>query len=174
MQHAVLSAVLYGNFVWERDNVQRFLHKTFIDCFFLLQTTYKPMPPSLPTTGLILLSHGSKDPVWRRNAEHLLAQVQQVQPGAAVACAYLDWCDPPLGPAVAQLLQSHPQLKHITIWPMLFGVGKHASEDIPALVQQLLPQYPQLQLSIAPAMGEDMRVIALLATIATGYLQGMD
>ncbi|TDS70620.1 CbiX/SirB N-terminal domain-containing protein [Comamonas sp. JUb58] len=130
------------------------------------------MPSPTPTIGLILLSHGSKDPVWRRNAEHLLAQVQQAQPTAAVACAYLDWCDPPLGPAVAQLLQSHPQLSHITIWPLLFGVGKHASEDIPALVEQLAPLYPQLQLRIAPAMGEDARVIQLLADMAGGYLAG--
>ncbi|QMV73790.1 CbiX/SirB N-terminal domain-containing protein [Comamonas piscis] len=129
------------------------------------------MPPSSPAFGLILLSHGSKDPVWRRNAEHLLAQVQQAQPKAAVACAYLDWCDPPLGPAVAQLLQAHPQLQHITIWPLLFGVGKHASEDIPALVNELAPQYPQLKLQIAPAMGEDARVIQLLAGMAGEYLQ---
>ena len=129
------------------------------------------MPSPAPVTGLILLSHGSKDPVWRRNAEHLLAQVQQAQPEAAVACAYLDWCDPALGPAVAQLLETHPQLQQITIWPLLFGVGKHASEDIPALVQALAPQYPQLQLSIAPAMGEDARVIQLLATMAGDYLQ---
>lgn len=122
--------------------------------------------------GLILLSHGSKDPVWRRNAEHLLAQVQQAQPAAAVACAYLDWCDPPLGPAVAQLLQSHPQLTQITIWPLLFGVGKHASEDIPALVEELAPLHPKVQLRIAPAMGEDERVIGLLAAMAGGYLRG--
>ncbi|WP_312806981.1 CbiX/SirB N-terminal domain-containing protein [Comamonas sp.] len=122
--------------------------------------------------GLILLSHGSKDPVWRRNAEHLLAQVQQAQPAAAVACAYLDWCDPPLGHAVAQLLQSHPQLTQITIWPLLFGVGKHASEDIPALVEELAPLHPEVQLRIAPAMGEDARVIGLLAAMAGGYLEG--
>ncbi|MEJ5151298.1 CbiX/SirB N-terminal domain-containing protein [Comamonas sp. MYb396] len=133
---------------------------------------HRPMPSPSSATGLILLSHGSKDPVWRRNAEHLLAQVQHARPDAAVACAYLDWCEPPLGPAVAQLLQSHPQLTHITIWPLLFGVGKHASEDIPALVEELAPRYPQVQLRIAPAMGEDARVIQLLADMAGGYLQG--
>ncbi len=127
--------------------------------------------PHSPTHGLILLSHGSRDPVWRRNSEHLLALVQQAQPQAAVACAYLDWCEPPMGGALAALVQQHPQLSQVTVWPLLFGVGKHASEDIPALVQQLAPLYPQLQLMIAPAMGEDARVMQLLASIASGYLQ---
>ncbi len=124
----------------------------------------------LPTTGLILLSHGSKDPVWRRNSEHLLALVQQAQPQAAVACAYLDWCSPALGAAVQDLLAQQTQLSHITIWPLLFGVGKHASEDIPRLVASLAPQHPHIQFTIAPAMGEDARVMQLLASMAGGYL----
>ncbi|MEG1202636.1 MAG: CbiX/SirB N-terminal domain-containing protein [Comamonas sp.] len=123
------------------------------------------------TTGLILLSHGSKDPVWRRNSEHLLALVQQAHPQAAVACAYLDWCEPPLDAALHCVLSQHPQLTNITIWPLLFGVGKHASEDIPRLVSTLAPQFPAITLTIAPAMGEDERVMQLLSTIANSYLQ---
>ena len=127
------------------------------------------MPSS--TSGLILLSHGSKDPVWRRNAERLLALVQSSHPHAAVACAYLDWCDPPLASALQDVVVRAPQLEQVTIWPLLFGVGKHARDDIPALVQRTAPQFPQLALAIAPAMGEDDRVMHLLADIAAGYLQ---
>ena len=124
-----------------------------------------------PYSGLILLSHGSKDPVWRGNAERLLALVQAQQPEAAVACAYLDWCEPTLEQALQALPQTRPQLRQVTIWPLLFGVGKHARENIPALVQQLAPQFAPLQLHIAPAMGEDERVMQLLASLAGGYLQ---
>ena len=129
------------------------------------------MPTHSPRSGLILLSHGSKDPVWRGNAERLLALVQQQHPQAAVACAYLDWCEPTLQQGLQTLLQAQPQLTQVTIWPLLFGVGKHAREDIPALVQQLAPQFAPLQLQIAPAMGEDERVMQLLASLASGYLQ---
>lgn len=129
------------------------------------------MTTSAPHAGLVLLSHGSKDPVWRGNAERLLALVQQAQPQAAVACAYLDWCEPALDVALQQLLQLHPQLSHVTIWPLLFGVGKHARDDIPALVERLAPQFPQLALHIAPAMGEDERVMQLLASMAANYLK---
>lgn len=129
------------------------------------------MPISAPASGLILLSHGSKDPVWRGNAERLLALVQRDRPQAAVACAYLDWCEPALGAALEHLVQQHPQLTQVTIWPLLFGVGKHARDDIPALVQRTAPQFPQMALTIAPAMGEDDRVMQLLASMAAGYLQ---
>ncbi len=129
------------------------------------------MPASAPAIGLILLSHGSKDPVWRGNAERLLALVQHQSPQAAVACAYLDWCEPTLDAALQHLVQQHPHLTQVTIWPLLFGVGKHARDDIPALVQRTAPQFPQLALAIAPAMGEDDRVMHLLADIAAGYLQ---
>ena len=120
--------------------------------------------------GLILLSHGSRDPAWRRNAEQLLQLVRAAYPGAAVGNAYLDWCEPHLPEEIARLLHEHPALTTITIWPLLFGVGRHASEDIPALTAQLAQQYPQLQLQIAPAMGEDARLMQLLTAMAGDHL----
>ncbi|GAB2481912.1 hypothetical protein GCM10027082_35840 [Comamonas humi] len=129
------------------------------------------MPPNDPTHGLILLSHGSRDPAWRRSAELLLESVIAAHPGAAVGNAYLDWCEPPLPEELARLLERHPGLTTITIWPLLFGVGRHASEDIPALVAELARQHPQLRLQIAPAMGEDARVMQLLTAIAGDHLR---
>ena len=128
-----------------------------------------PTPPSA-TSGLVLLSHGSKDPSWRHSAEQLLALVRAAHPNAAVDSAYLDWCEPNLADVLQRLHQQHPALGHITIWPLLFGVGKHARDDIPALVEQLAPLYPHTRLQIAPAMGEDARVMQLLASMASGYL----
>ena len=127
--------------------------------------------PDAPTYGLILLSHGSRDPVWRRNAEQLLQSVHAAYPAAAVGNAYLDWCEPHLPEALARLLREHPALTTITIWPLLFGVGRHASEDIPALVAELARQHPQLHLRTAPAMGEDARVMQLLTAMAGDHLQ---
>lgn len=121
--------------------------------------------------GLILLSHGSRDPFWRRNAEQLLQSVHAAYPAAAIGNAYLDWCEPRLPEELARLLRAHPALATVTIWPLLFGVGRHASEDIPALVAGLARQHPQLQLQIAPAMGEDARVLQLLTTMAGDHLQ---
>ena len=69
--------------------------------------------------GLILLSHGSRDPAWRRNAEQLLQLVRAAYPGAAVGNAYLDWCEPHLPEEIARLLHEHPALTTITIWPLL-------------------------------------------------------
>jgi sirohydrochlorin cobaltochelatase len=49
---------------------------------------------------------------------------------------------------------------------MFLGVGKHAREDLPVLVQALRTTYPQLALSLQGAVGENPRLVELLAHIA--------
>ena len=42
----------------------------------------------------------------------------------------------------------------------------HAREDLPALVTQLRQDYPGIVFTLRPAVGEDPRVIEMLARIA--------
>ena len=49
---------------------------------------------------------------------------------------------------------------------MFLGVGRHAREDLPALVDGLRLRFPALELQLAPAVGEDERVLDVLAHVA--------
>ncbi len=119
-----------------------------------------------PLRGVILLGHGSRDPLWRAPLEAVLARIQQQQPQLPCCCAYLELTAPSLEEAADGLIaQGVAQLR---ITPMFLGTGKHAREDIPRLVAALRARHPGVAVEVQASVGEDARVTALLAQIATG------
>lgn len=116
------------------------------------------------TTGIVLFAHGSRDPLWHKPMEAVAAQIRVSSPQCEVVCAYLELSTPDLGSATRTLLKSGTQT--IVIVPMFLGVGRHAREDLPQLVQALRQQYPNVVFALRPAVGEDPRLVQLLAEIA--------
>lgn len=49
---------------------------------------------------------------------------------------------------------------------MFLGVGRHAREDLPVLVDALRVRYPQVRFDVLCAIGENDTVLDLMATIA--------
>ncbi len=115
-------------------------------------------------TGIVLFAHGSRDPLWHRPIEAVAAQIRQSSPGALVACAYLELSTPDLPAAVADLVAQGARA--VRIVPMFLGVGRHAREDLPALVHDLRVQYHNVPILLQDAVGEDPRMVQLLAQIA--------
>jgi sirohydrochlorin cobaltochelatase len=76
----------------------------------------------------------------------------------------LELSQPDLPTAVAQLVAQG--VRHVAVTPMFLGVGKHAREDLPLLAEALRSQYPSVQFTLRPAVGEDPRLTALLADMA--------
>ena len=121
-------------------------------------------PHSLNDTALVLLGHGSRDPLWRGPMESLAARVSQQAPELAVRCAYLEWATPDVTQAVEELIGlGHTRIR---LLPLFFGMGKHAREDLPELVKQLRESHPSLLLTVLPSAGEQSSVIDLLAHAA--------
>jgi sirohydrochlorin cobaltochelatase len=85
-------------------------------------------------------------------------------PSLLVRCAYLELSTPDLATVCQELAEA--QVTDITVVPMFLGVGRHAREDLPLLMLQLRTQYPQIGFALQPAVGEDSRLIQLLAHIA--------
>lgn len=114
--------------------------------------------------GIVLLGHGSRDPLWHQPIESVAARIRELQPQVAVRCAYLELSRPDLAAAVAELVASG--VREIRALPMFLGVGKHAREDLPLLVAQLRITFPQIRIELLPALGEDPRLLELVARIA--------
>jgi sirohydrochlorin cobaltochelatase len=93
-------------------------------------------------------------------ARNIAAQSAEIP----VVCAFLELSTPDLASATQILLDQG--VHAITIVPMFLGVGRHAREDLPLLVEQLRKQHPSVQFTLKPAVGEDPRLIQLLAQIA--------
>ena len=114
--------------------------------------------------AVILFGHGSRDPLWRLPMEQVATRVRTRHPGTPVRCAFLELEQPDLGGAVRELVQAGAG--ELTIVPMFLGAGRHAREDLPALVQQLQAAHPKVRFLLQKPVGEDERVLDLLAKIA--------
>ena len=115
-------------------------------------------------TGIVLFAHGSRDPLWHRPIEAVAAQMRQLAPQTLVVCAYLELSTPDLPAAVADLVAQGARA--VRIVPMFLGVGRHAREDLPALVHDLRVQYHHIPILLQDAVGENPRMVELLAHIA--------
>ena len=115
-------------------------------------------------TAIILFAHGSRDAQWREPIEAVAMQISRRESKAQVCCAYLEICSPTLPEAAANLIANGAQ--RIKIFPLFLGVGKHAREDLPLLVNQLRVAYPNVAVELLPAAGEYPQLTSVLADIA--------
>ena len=115
-------------------------------------------------TAILLFAHGSRDSLWRLPIEAVAAQITARAPDMLTRCAYLELCAPTL--AEAALEMNAAGVQKIKIFPLFFGVGKHAREDLPELIQDLRDTYPDIVVELLPTAGEFPSLISLLADIA--------
>lgn len=115
--------------------------------------------------AIILLAHGSRDPLWRGPVEAVCARIQAARPDLDVRCAYLELCEPDLVTTLTAVASRG--VAGVNIVPMFLGAGRHVREDLPGMVQQLAAAYPQMRLNLQPPIGEDERMAALMAHIAS-------
>ena len=116
--------------------------------------------------AIVLFAHGSRDPLWHRPIQAVADAIALRSPDTPVACAYLELSAPDLQTACAGLIGQGATV--LTIVPMFLGVGKHAREDLPALMAQMRAHWPLIDFQLQAAVGENPRLIALLADIAMG------
>lgn len=114
--------------------------------------------------GVILFGHGSRDPLWHKPIEAVAAHIAVLEPKIPVACAYLELSTPDLATAVASLVAR--KVRKVRILPLFLGVGRHAREDLPVLVDGLRQTYPEVEFTLSKAVGENERLVHLLAQLA--------
>ena len=122
--------------------------------------------PMTQPSGVVLFAHGSRDPLWRLPIDAVAERLRAQQPGLPVAVAFLELTEPDLPHTVEVLMNQG--VARVRIVPMFLGVGRHAREDLPELVQGLTEAYPQMTFELLPAIGEHPAMTALMAEIAAG------
>ncbi|MDP3759368.1 MAG: CbiX/SirB N-terminal domain-containing protein [Ramlibacter sp.] len=114
--------------------------------------------------AIILFGHGSRDPLWRQPIEAVAARLARRDPAIPVRCAYMELEQPDLATAARELVAAGAT--GVTIVPMFLGTGKHARTDMPAQVDALRKAHPGVRFELQRAVGEDPRLLDLLAAIA--------
>ena len=115
--------------------------------------------------GIVLFAHGSRDALWKQPIEAVAQRIRERHPEQEVVCAYLELTTPDLKDACAHLLTAH--CTELSVLPMFLGQGRHAREDLPLLIADLRAAYPHIPIHLQAAVGEDPRVLNLLAQIAS-------
>jgi sirohydrochlorin cobaltochelatase len=118
----------------------------------------------MQSKGIILLGHGSRDPLWRQPMEAVAARLARLQPGLPVRCAYLELEPPTLADAARELVAVGAT--SVSVTPMFLGSGKHVREDLPVLLQALRQEHAAVIFELRPPVGDDPRVLDLLALLA--------
>lgn len=118
------------------------------------------------TRATILFAHGSRDPLWNQPMQAVAQRMRAIDPAVRVQCAYLELMQPDLATAVRGCVDEG--CDEIVVVPMFLGVGRHARHDLPALVGALTQTMPGVRIRLQPAVGEDIRVVELLARVALG------
>lgn len=114
--------------------------------------------------GIILFAHGSRDPLWRGPVETVARKVSAQAPDALVACAYLELTAPDLPTCAADVIARGAT--QLSVLPLFLGVGKHAREDLPQLIADLKLAHPEVTVTLKPFIGEDDRLLSLIADLA--------
>ncbi len=118
--------------------------------------------------ALVLFAHGARDPRWAEPFKKLQAIAQQQLPGASVALAFLELMEPRLPDTVDRLAAAG--CERVSVVPVFLGQGGHVLRDLPPLIDELRARHPQLQLSVASAVGESSAVLDAIAAYCVSSL----
>ena len=91
-------------------------------------------------------------------------RIRQRQADVPVACAFLELQQPDLATAISALAARGVTYVHVL--PMFLGVGKHARDDMPRLLDVVRDQHPGLTILASAPVGERAAVLDLLAELA--------
>ncbi len=113
---------------------------------------------------LILYAHGSKDPRWREPFERLETDLRTDLGQNRVRLAYMEFIPPTLADVAAEAVRDGVQ--RISVLPVFMAAGAHLATDLPEQVEAVRQQFPEVELKVLAAAGEDPRLVAVLQTIA--------
>jgi sirohydrochlorin cobaltochelatase len=120
-------------------------------------------------TGLLLIAHGARDPGWARPFEDIARRAAVLAPALRVELAYLEFMSPALVEAGAKLAAAGCQ--RVAVVPMFLGAGGHVRKDLPALLDVLVEQHPQVRWRLHSAIGEADGVLQAMAQAVLDMLE---
>jgi sirohydrochlorin ferrochelatase len=116
--------------------------------------------------ALIIVAHGS-----RRETSNLeilsLADKLKLEVGdrfKTVSVAFLELTQPSINDAVVSCFKQGAN--EVTILPYFLSAGNHVSEDVPAITQQLIEQWPDKAIKVIPHIGAAPAMIQLMSQVA--------
>jgi len=114
---------------------------------------------------LILIAHGSRDPLWRASLEGLTQKVGAGLPSEEVRLAFMQFGGPTLPEVVREAVVGGSN--HLRLLPLFMASAGHVDKDIKPLVEELSQAHPEATLELLAPVGENPLLPGLLLEILT-------
>ena len=112
--------------------------------------------------AIVIVDHGSRQEPANAVVVQLAAAVQaRVGPRAAVAWAHMEAAEPSLSSALDACV-SQGALE-VTVQPLFLVPGKHATRDIPALLDAARQRHPGVRFELGDVIGADPLLAELIS-----------
>lgn len=114
---------------------------------------------------IILLAHGSPDPLWKQPFESLYEQAVGRYGRERCSLAFMELTTPTLEEVVANLPE---QVTKVAVLPLFLAVGRHLRQDVPAQIASL--QSDRLNLTLLAPIGEDELIKQAMHTVIASHI----
>jgi sirohydrochlorin cobaltochelatase len=114
---------------------------------------------------IILLAHGSPDPLWKQPFESLYHHVTQTYGENNASLAYMELTSPSLEDVIALL---DKDVRSVAVLPLFLAVGRHLRQDVPAQIAGL--QRDDLHIELLSPIGDDELVKQAMQTVIAHHL----
>ena len=112
----------------------------------------------LPETGVVVIGHGTANPVGAAETKNIVAQVDAILPNIPVELGYLEVIEPTIEMAVERLAARG--CKKVVALPILLFAAGHAKQDVPQALQEAVARQG-LSVTQAGPLGLHDQVISL-------------
>lgn len=108
------------------------------------------------TDALLIIDHGSKRDSANQMLNEVVAMVQEQAPELIVEGAHMELAEPDIPNGVAACLARGAT--HIIAHPYMLAPGRHAREDIPAMVAEAIATHEGVTCTVTEPLGVDPRI----------------
>ncbi|HYP06988.1 MAG TPA: CbiX/SirB N-terminal domain-containing protein [Bryobacteraceae bacterium] len=118
--------------------------------------------------GIVLFAHGSTV-ASANDAVHAVTAELGRRTGRAVETAFLDCAPPTVADAVAALVDRG--VTEILIVPYFLTTGIHLKRDLPRLVEQIRPVYPDISIAVTEPLDGHPGLMEILVERSQGAVR---
>lgn len=118
--------------------------------------------------GLLLVAHGSRRDESNDEVRQLARQLAEDAGGQydQLACAFLELAEPSIPDGLRAFIRAG--VSEITVLPYFLSAGRHVVTDIPAEVNIIRAESPEVEINLAPYLGASPDLVNILLGLADG------
>jgi len=112
--------------------------------------------------ALLVVAHGSRRAESNDEIRQLTACLERQAEGAFgdVRCAFLELAEPSIPDGLREAIRAGAG--EVVVLPYFLSAGRHVVKDIPAEVDSVRREHPDVSISLAPYLGASEGMIGLL------------